>query len=582
MIRCRVRADESRLLADVGPRETDIMRTLPGWRFDKDQRQWWAPKRIGSLFPLWGAYSDEVLEFDESGAEFAQAAAAAVAGARHDKAWRHPEPLNGLLQFQADAQLFLSTFGEVVLADDMGLGKTVQIAALLKDRPSTWPLAVICPNGVKRNWEFELKRFGPDGVHVYVITGTATQRRKAFEAASGAAAAGEMVAVVINYEAARLHSRLAPYGSIALTEKERALGELNTFGFRTVVVDEAHRMKDPKSKQTRAVWAIGHGDTVTRRYALTGTPLEDNATDFWPILHFVSPGDFPSMTRFRDRYVEQQADWFGNIITLGLRPSTEAEFRAVLEPHYIRRTKAEVLPDLPAKTYQTRLLELTTKQAKAYKDMAKEMLAKDEAGQHLLALDPLSQYSRLRQIASALPVLGDGEDLTTEVVALGLPSNKIEALLELLQVEAPDDQLVVFAEHRKLIELAAQALAKAKIEAVQITGAVPEQQRYQNIEQFQHGHAQVALVTQGAGGEGITLTAASRAVFLQRHHSLIKNLQAEDRILRIGQEADKAEIIDFVSAGTIEEAVMLHNQEKEGRLQDLVQDPGWIERNLFG
>ena len=167
----------------------------------------------------------------------------------------------------------------------------------------------------------------------------------------------------------------------------------------------------------------------------------------------------------------------------------------------------------------------------------------------LMATDPLALMTRLSQIASATPIIQEDD-----VVGLVAPSNKVKAVLELLD-EMGDKQLVVFAQSRKLIELLEESLQTKNISHMSITGAVSPEARAVNVSQFQSGQVRVALCTLGAGSEGINLFAADTACFMQRSYSYGMSQQAEARVHRIGQERPVT-IIDLVSKGTLDEAVI--------------------------
>ena len=210
----------------------------------------------------------------------------------------------------------------------------------------------------------------------------------------------------------------------------------------------------------------------------------------------------------------------------------------------LRRSKEEVLKDLPAKTYERRLLDLKPSQQKAYKAMKKELMARID-DELLLATDPLTKLQRLSQIASATPVVQEGEGDRAQA-----PSNKVDAVVEIAQGDG--ESLVVFAASRKLIDLTEQELHKAGITTVRITGT--ERRR----------------ASPGARAAVPGGTRARGALHLRRrlrgHHaharvhdgddaapwSLVQSRQAEDRIHRIGQESDKVLIIDLVSKGTVD------------------------------
>jgi SNF2 family DNA or RNA helicase len=215
------------------------------------------------------------------------------------------------------------------------------------------------------------------------------------------------------------------------------------------------------------------------------------------------------------------------------------------------------------------VISFTGKQKKAYDQMAKSMLAELDSGEVLAALNPLSQFIRLSQFASAYAELtADGDGV--QRVKLSNPSNKVDAFMEIIE-EAGGNSVVGFAESSQLINLVADKLTAAGVSHGLITGdyGVPERQAVMN--QFQLGNIQVVLGT-AAAAEGITLTAANILVFIQRFWSSIKNQQAADRIHRIGQTADKVEIITLVTKGTVDEHREEVLEQKGVALQEILQD----------
>lgn len=535
--------DKCYFVVEAGFREREMMKTVPGAVWRHRTQQWNIPMTWAALAAMRGTFGSElnmepgVISWAWSERERVEAALAA----------RVVEPAPGQYSFQEVGISFLNIAGSALLGDEMGLGKSRQ-AIISADLPCL----VVCPNSMKYAWREEWFKWRSE-CSVSVVDGTPTAKAKALS--SGADV------VIVNWESLRSYSRLAPYGSIRLSDKQKEPGPLNR-EWATVIADEAHRAKDPHSQQTRALWATGA--TATRRIALTGTPVANSPADLWSVMHFVSPEEWPSKTKFIDRYCNSSQNFWGGLDVYSLKQSTRAEMDAFFEPRFLRRTKAEVLPQLPAKTYSVRNVIMAPAQLKAYESLRKDMLAQLDSG-ILAAFDPLVQSLRLLQTASALPVL----DEAGGVSALSLPSCKVEALLDLLD-EAAGAPMVVFAASRKLIELCSE---KVDCDHILITGSQSSVDRATSIERFQRGGVPLALVTLGAGGEGITLTAASRAVFLQRSWSLVQNLQAEDRIHRIGQIGDSVEIIDVVSTGTLEEKVREVMYDKEATLADVVKDP---------
>jgi SNF2 family DNA or RNA helicase len=366
--------------------------------------------------------------------------------------------------------------------------------------------------------------------------------------------------------------------------------ELNEVPWRTIVADESHRAKDPNAQQTRALWALRTSATTLRAIA-TGTWTANGPQDAWSQLHFLDPKSFPGKTKFIDRYLLVTHNPFGGMEVTGLNPLTRAEFESIIDPHMIRRTKAEVLPNLPKKVYSVREVEMAPKQKKAYDDMVTTMIAELESGEHTVALEPIVQRTRLIQFASATGADIEvswrtdpetGEQKRSERVILDEPSNKIDAFMEILE-EAGGTPLVGFAVSTQLINLLSKRLEKAKIPHGLITGQQSLIERQMHMEFFQEGKYPAILCQVQAGGTGITLTAADTVVFLQNTDSSIDRQQAEDRAHRKGSEIhDSINIIDIRSVGSMEEQQEWNLAMKQGLLQELLRDRDRMLRLLKG
>ena len=481
---------------------------------------------------------------------------------------------------------FLVKSRRALLADEPGLGKTAQAIRALKkmfdEGQEVFPALVICPNTLKSNWEREFDRWWP-GVNVSVVKGSAIQRKKAFEEKADV--------YVINWESLRTHSKLLSYGSIALARCEDCGGhdsrvtlnrcevharELNLIDFKAVIADEIHRSKDPKSKQTRALWAAtGESDI---RYALTGTPIANDVVDLWPILHWLDPKEWPSKTKWIDRYVDTMINAFGGMMVIGLKPTMTEEFYAGINPRMRRMLKAKVLPWLPKVLTERRDVEMGAKQAKAYKQMLQNMISmleNDEGitGDALVAPNPLTQTIRLLQFANAyaqIEVTETGE----EQVLLSEPSCKVDALIDdMKNGDFGDDSVAVCAVSRQLIDILSARLTKEGIAHGLITGAQDSDERQRAIDDFQAGKTKWILFTAQAGGVGVTLTKARRLVMLQRPWSLVDYKQALDRVHRIGSEIhDSIIITDYVTEGSIEERVIQALDIKSDNFEQIVKD----------
>lgn len=527
-----------------------------------------------------------------------------------------------LLDFQRPGVAFLVRNKRAILADPPGLGKTAQLIrtlqVLAEMGQNPFPALVVCPNSLKSStWSVELLKWAPE-ITVVVIDGSSIRRRKQLAQIADLTTQGTPVVGVLNWEAVRLHSRIAGYGTIALSEKDKTARELNELGLRTVICDEAHRLKDPKSAQTRATWAILHGAEF--RYLATGTPIADNIADLWSLLHGIEPGWLPAKTKYVDRYADTSTNFFGGLDVHGIKPQTKDEFFRIVDPLMRRIPKKAALPQLPDKLPTAiRHTPMLPKQKKAYEQMREHMIANIDG--LLVAPNPLAQLMRLNQLASScaelVPVTrrewhtrtvytgnvlydenqepydeiqrdDDGEIVTERYfveypdfdVRLTAPSPKVDDLVDLLE-ELADEPLVVAAVSRQLIEIAAERLERLKIPHGLVTGAQSGYERGQAIDRFQNGKHRVILLTLGAGAEGLTLTQASRMLFMQESYSSIQNQQAEDRIYRIGSERhDSIQIIKQITPGSVEELKQDILQAKALRMEEVVRDRSTLLRLL--
>lgn len=548
-------------------RDKELIRQVPGARWDADSRLWTIPLSWTSCKMLRAVFEDR-LEITQSLADWAwsefseriEPAMALRGDAMNPATWGTEQ-----YGFQPPAVDFFEAAKGVICADEMGTGKTrTTVLALEKIGDDAYPALIVCPVSVKRQWAREFAETAP-GRTVVVVTGTAPKRRT--QLASGADV------LVMNYEQLKAHSRLQPYGSHAMSDAEKTPKELQEIEFRSVVADEAHKIKDAKAKQSRALKAAA--GEAEYRFALTGTPIANRPDEIWSLLNFVSPREWPSKTRFVDRYCLQTWNGYGTEI-LGIAPQTKDEFFEVIDTRFLRRPTDLVQPWLPKISYEVRELEMTPKQKKAYDAMESGFIAGVEGG-HVMATSPLVQATRLCQFASAYAeIVGDDE------VRMMAPSNKVEGLLEELAALG-DEQVVVFAEHRQLIDLCAERLDTERISYGRITGAENEIQRDNALQAFKRGDVRVMLCTLGAGGTGIDgLQAARVAIFIERSWSMVQNKQAEGRLRRGGQEADSILVIDLISAGTIEEYRKERLATKDAALEEIVRDKATLAEFLKG
>jgi SNF2 family DNA or RNA helicase len=562
----------------------ELCKSIPGSKWDPKEQQWRVPTSWATCLALRSTFRDDLVIGPRLSEWAGQEVATRINPANELRELEVIEDgfNEDLFPHQRAGVKFLAIARRALLADEPGLGKTAQAIRALKELQDrgedVFPALIVCPNTLKKNWKREFERWWP-GVDVEVIKGSATQRRKIFEESADV--------YVINWESLRSHSRLSGYGSIALAKCtecgghddrvsenrcEVHLRELNTIDFKAVVADEIHRSKEPKSKQTRALWAAtGNADI---RFALTGTPIANNVLDMWSILHWLSPDEWPSKTRWIDRMINTMMNAFGGMMVLGVKPHMEQEFYAAINPRMRRMLKQKVLPWLPDMLFERKDVEMSTKQKKAYDQMRDLMIAELEDGESVTAPSPLTQTIRLLQFASSFAEMSVDETTGESKVTLIGPSCKVDAVMDdIKNGDFGDDSVAVCAVSRQLIDLLSAEMTKEKIPHGLITGAQNEDERQQAVDDFQAGKIKWILFTAQAGGVGITLTAARRLIMLQRPWSLVDHKQALDRVHRIGSEIhDSIMITDYVTEGTIEERVIQVLETKADNFEQIVRD----------
>lgn len=580
--------DSKHIIINADWRFKELCKSLPGSAYDGKTQMWRVPTSWSACLALRSTFQSN-LEIGPNLTQWAiderSSRIAPSMELRELESLPEGEGDEDLFPHQRAGVKFLATARRALLADEPGLGKTAQAIRTLRHLQNqgeqVFPALIVCPNTLKKNWAREFKKWWPEnGPKVQVINGTPAQRRKQFDDE-------EADVFVINWESLRTHSRLAPYGSIALA---RCIGcgghdervsenkcevhprELNKIDFKAVIADEMHRSKDPKSKQSRALWsATGDADI---RLALTGTPIANNVLDLWAILHWIAPEEWPNKTKWIDRMVNTMLNAFGGMMVLGVKPQMEEEFFSAINPRMRRMLKSRVLPWLPEMMFERRDVEMSPKQAKAYKQMRDDMIAELENGDAVVAPSVLTQTTRLHQFASSFAEMVVDENTGEQKAILAEPSCKVDALMDDIKSgDFGDDSVAVAAVSRQLIELLSARLTKEKIEHGLITGAQTADERQKAIDDFQEGRTKWILFTVQAGGVGVTLTRARRLVMLQRPWSLVDHKQALDRIHRIGSEIhDSVVVMDYVTEGTIEERVLQVLETKADNFEQIVND----------
>jgi superfamily II DNA or RNA helicase len=403
------------------------------------------------------------------------------------------------------------------LADEMGLGKTVQALALLVARSKAGPALVVAPTSVGPNWMNEAKRFAPS-------LGRILYRGAGREAALAALGPGDLL--------------VTSYDLLA-----RDAEQLSRIEFATVILDEAQAVKNGSTTRARAARSL----RAEFRLALTGTPVENRLAELYSLMEFLNPGFFGTEEEFRARYVvpiERDKD-----------PARSAALARAVRPFLLRRRKAEVLSELPARTEVTRAIERTPTERRLYeaaRQLAIEALsgADEDARFRVLA-----EIMRLRRLACH-PRLDD--DAST------VPSSKLDAFLALAtELREGGHRALVFSQFTGHLALVEEALRAHSIPYLYLDGKTPLVERTRRVAAFQAGETDLFLISLKAGGTGLNLTGADTVIHLDPWWNPAVEDQATDRAHRIGQTRPVT-VVRLIAQGTIEEAVLaLHADKRE-------------------
>ena len=392
------------------------------------------------------------------------------------------------------------------LADEMGLGKTVQSLAVLLRRVSQGPALIAAPTSIEPNWAIEAGRFAPS----------------------------LRVASLRDVDGGQLEA-IGP-GDVILATHEllrRRSDELAKVDWATLVLDEAHAVKNPETRLAEAVRRLRPAWTL----ALTGTPVENHPGELWAIFHLLAPDLLGPWTRFRKRFAEPVAS--------GDARASE-RIRGLIGPYLLRRTKEQVLPDLPPCIETTRFIVPGHAQGALYESIRTAAVRELDTG------DPdrrklLAALTRLRQVAAHPGLVETGWPHGSPKLA------EIVAVVEELHTEGR--RPLVFSPFARHFSLIGEALASRGLRPLTLTGATPEGERAALVSAFQAGEGDAFLISLKAGGMGLNLTAADAVLIADPWWNPAAEAQAASRAHRIGQDRPVT-VVRFVVRGTVEEKML--------------------------
>ncbi len=453
-----------------------------------------------------------------------------------------PKVANILRPYQRDGVNWLR-FLEVngfngLLADEMGLGKTVQALIWLSlERENTearkLPALIVCPTSLVENWAEESKRFTPS-LSVLTLTGPDRHERRAL--------VPEHDVVITSYALLR-----------------RDLEQHLTQTFSVVILDEAQHIKNKSTQNALAAKSL----KAHHRLVLTGTPVENSASDLWSILDFLMPGYLGSHNAFRTRFEIPMARG---------GPDAEApqhRLRHKLQPFMLRRRKAEVARDLPPKIEKMSLCSLTPDQRLVYAELVHRSRQKltqmvSQQGFARCRMEILATLMRLRQACCHL------ELLKLPGLKAQQPSSKMEMFFELLD-EALDSghRILVFSQFVSMLQILRRELDERKLTYCYLDGSTKE--RLSIVHQFNtQREIPLFLISLKAGGTGMNLTGADMVVHFDPWWNPAVEDQATDRAHRIGQKRTVYSI-KLITRDTVEEKVVALQMRKKALINATVE-----------
>ncbi|MFM1841286.1 MAG: hypothetical protein RLZZ490_17 [Cyanobacteriota bacterium] len=408
------------------------------------------------------------------------------------------------------------------LADDMGLGKTLQALALILTKAAAGPTLIVAPTSVCPNWISEAHRFAPT--------------LNPFQFGSG--------------DRAATLDNLKPFDLVVCTygllQQEDVAELLAKVQWQIVVLDEAQAIKNMATKRSQAAMNL----QAEFKLMTTGTPIENHLGELWNLFRFINPGLLGSLESFNQR--------FANPIERDNNKAARQQLKRLIQPFLLRRTKNQVLTELPARTEILIQVELSQEEIAFYEALRRQAIAKleeSDAQAGAKHLQVLAEIMRLRR-ACCNPslILPDTP----------IKSSKLETFGEILQELLDNNhKALVFSQCVDHLTIIRNYLDQQKIHYQYLDGSTPIKERKKRVDAFQNGEGDVFLISLKAGGTGLNLTAADYVIHMDPWWNPAVEDQASDRAHRIGQKRPVT-IYRLVAKQTIEEKIVdLHHQKRD-------------------
>ena len=436
------------------------------------------------------------------------------------KNYEIPKDLNATLRdYQVSGFEFFKTLSDYqfggILADEMGLGKTIQTIAFLlsnKDKKSI----VITPTALIYNWKNELEKFAPT-LKVGLLHAAKSER-------------GKILDNIDNYDVI-----LTTY-----TTYKNDIDKYKNINFDYCIIDEAQNIKNPDAIITKAIKNVN----AKVKFALTGTPIENNLMELWSIFDFIMPGYLYNKSKFKSIFVNNDK----NII----------ELKNLIKPFILRRTKKEVITELPDKIEQKIIIDLEKEHKRAYKGYVNLITRKiKENNQDNITV--FSYLTKLRQLC-----------LSPELMVKNYQgkNSKLDVLINIIN-DSSDEKILVFSQFTKVLEVIGKRLNEENILYSYLDGKTSAKDRVKLVEEFNTNNNKVFLISLKAGGTGLNLTSANIVVHFDPWWNPAIEDQASDRAHRIGQK-NVVNVIKLIAKGTAEERVINLQETKKELIEDVI------------
>lgn len=452
-----------------------------------------------------------------------------------------PEKLeNTLRYYQKTGFKWLKTLDKYnfggILADDMGLGKTIQMLSIIVDYVENTSFEerrasiVVSPSSLALNWENEAKKFA-EGLQTMVINGTLQERKK-------------KISEIQNYDLV--------ITSYDLLKRDIELYKDKNYNFRFIIADEAQYLKNSNTQNAKAIKKI----LADTKYALTGTPIENSLAELWSIFDYIMPGYLFAYKQFKNMYETP--------IVKDNDVKTMNKLKMLIEPFVLRRTKKEVLTELPDKTVTVLSSEMGEEQkniylsylAQAKQEVAEEINVNGVERSHIKILAALT---RLRQICCHPSLFIDNyKD----------GSSKLEQCMEIIEDAIKGNhKILLFSGYTSMFSIIEEELKERNIKYFKLTGATKVEERMKLVDEFnQNPEVKIFLISLKAGGTGLNLTGADMVIHYDPWWNLSTENQATDRAYRIGQK-NNVQVYKLITKNSIEEKIY-ELQQKKAELMD--------------